>query len=133
LLIPILICEFDVGQETTGTQETGAVRGRVVLQTGHDAILSKFRRVSAAQNFVTSHGGADHLTCNELVGEAYNEAEARRVVFVFRLHNQSLAGTVVSFAFATTAEFGLVPLVVCLAERFDNESLACEKCRWLKR
>ena len=83
--------------------------------------------MSRAEDFVTSHGGADHLAQNKLVGEAHHEAKAGRIVLVFCLDNQALASAVVGLAFATTAEFGLIPLVVSLAQWFDNESLTSAK------
>jgi hypothetical protein len=108
----INIIQTNLLEQTTGTKQSGAVRGGIVLKTDLKSITGQFVRTGGSQNAIAIDETVHNLTDDLLVGETHNETVFGRLVLVLGLAAETLTLTVVGASFATTAKFDLEALVV---------------------
>jgi hypothetical protein len=106
------IVKANLLEETTSTEESGAVGGGVVLKTDLESVAGELVRTGRGQDAISIDERVDNLANDLLVGETNDEAVFGRLVFVLGLAAETLALTVVGAAFATTAKFDLEAFVV---------------------
>lgn len=107
LLTDEVLIKTQLLQSAAGQEETGGVGGRPVGETVVDAIALEFVGVSAGKDLVAGDLSGDDLGDDVTVCEADDEAVLGRVVLVFGLGDQALAGIVVGLTLTTTLELGL--------------------------
>lgn len=101
-------------QDAAGDQQTGAVGGGIVGQTGLDSELGQLVGVGGAHDLVALDAGVGDLAGDVLVAQTHNQTVLGRVVLVLVLERQAPAGIVVSASLTTPLELDLVPLEVLL-------------------
>lgn len=110
-------------QNTTGHQQTGAVRGGIVGQTNLDAILGQLVRVGGANDAITLDARVRDLAGDVAVARTHDQTVLGRVVLVLVLEDQALASIVVGLSLTTPLELDLVPLEVLLVLHDFHETL----------
>ena len=80
-----------------------------------NAIALELMGICSTEDFVAGDLGSNYLTDNITIGEAYNKAVFRCVVFVLRLGDETLSGVVVGLAGPTTLIFGLIATIIASA------------------
>jgi len=115
------IIEANLLKETTGTKETSAVGGTVVLKTDLEAVTGKLLGVSLAKDAITVDEGVGDLADDLGVGETNDQTVLGALVLVLGLSAKALALTVVSPSLAATAELDLVTAEVCLGFLHPDE------------
>jgi hypothetical protein len=109
-----LVRKFHLGVDTTGKEETSAVRSGVVGQTSLNSEGGKFVRVGGGNHAIVRHISSDNLHDDISVGTAKDHAVLGALVLVLILDDKTLAGIVVRDAFAATTELDLIPLEISL-------------------
>jgi len=102
------VSEALVGQKTTGAEETSAVGGSVVGETGVETEALELSGVSGGDDAITLDANVDNLGNYALVGATDAETVLPGVVLVLLLEHKSPAGVVVGLSLSAPAEFGLV-------------------------
>lgn len=100
------------GEESSGGEQTGCVRGGVVGEPGGDAEVFELEGVGLGFDLVALQGGPDDLADYSLVGSADDESVFGGVVFVLSLEDESLSLVVVGFADSSSSEVNLEALAV---------------------
>mmetsp|Transcript_9683 Transcript_9683/g.23693 ORF Transcript_9683/g.23693 Transcript_9683/m.23693 type:complete len:317 (+) Transcript_9683:1327-2277(+) len=109
------LVESDLLEETTGAEETGAVRGGVVLQTDGEAVAVELGGLSLAEDAIAVDESVRDLADHLGVGESDDETVLWRLVLVLVLGAQPLALAVVGLTLASASELHLIPREVRLA------------------
>lgn len=94
----VLVGQTELGEHTTGSQETGAVGGSPVGQADLDAVLGELVGIGGGNDNVALELGVGDLDDDVRVGEADDEAVLGRVVLVLGLGDQATAGVEVGLA-----------------------------------
>lgn len=91
----VFIGELEVGEESSGGEETNTVGSSVVGGSTGKSVFMEFLRVSIDKDLVTFEGGIDDLADDSLVGSSDNESVLSGVVLVLVLEDQSTSGVVI--------------------------------------
>ena len=121
------IIESNLLEQTTSTEETGAVGGGVVLQTDGKSVTSELGGLSLAEDAISIDQGVSDLANDLGVGETDNKTVLRRLVLVLVLGTQSLALTVIGLTLASASELDLITREVGLTLSLLNENLKTRK------
>ena len=89
----------ELGQETSGAEETSAVSSGVVGKTELDTVARKFGRGGLADDAVTDDFSGDDLSNHLVVGNTGNKSVLGSVVLVLGLDDESLTSVVISLTF----------------------------------
>ena len=89
----------ELGQETSGTEETSAVSSSVIGKTELDTVARKFSRGGLADDAVTNDFSRDDLSNHLVVGNTGNKSVLGGVVLVLGLDDESLTSIVISLTF----------------------------------
>ena len=104
----VFIGELEVGEESSGGEETNTVGSSVVGGTTVESVFEEFLRVSIDKDLVTFEGGIDDLADDSLVGSSDNESVLSGVVLVLVLEDQSTSGVVIGLSLSSPSELSLV-------------------------
>jgi hypothetical protein len=113
---------LQLGEQSTGQQQTSCIGSRVVGQTSGNLEFLEFAGRSLAENGVTAESGGDDLADNFRVRNTGNESVLRGVVLVLVVDDQISSGIVVSLALSSSSVLGLVALEVSLVFLHLHES-----------
>ena len=89
----------ELGQETSGAEETSAVSSGVVGKTELDTVARKFGRGGLADDAVTDDFSGDDLSNHLVVGNTGNKSVLGSIVLVLGLDDESLTSVVISLTF----------------------------------
>ena len=104
----VFIGELEVGEESSGGEETNTVGSSVVGGSTGKSVFMEFLRVSIDKDLVTFEGGIDDLADDSLVGSSDNESVLSGVVLVLVLEDQSTSGVVIGLSLSSPSELSLV-------------------------
>jgi len=121
------LIESNLLEETTSTEETGAVGGGVVLQTNGKSVTSELGGLSLAENAISIDQGVSDLADDLGVGKSDNKTVLGRLVLVLVLGTQSLSLAVIGLTLASASELDLITREVCLSLSLLNENLTNRK------
>merc|ERR1712025_165362 len=108
------LVELELGQQSSGEEEAGAVVSGVVLESDGDAELGQLVGVGGADHDVAGHSGVDNLADDIPVGGSHDQAVFRGVELVLVLSAEASSGLVVGLTLTSSSEFGLESLEVGL-------------------
>jgi len=106
------LVELELLEQTASEQETRGVGRGVVGKADLDTVAGQLVRVGSSQDDVSLNASISNLACDVFVGKSNHQTILGRVVFVFLLKNQTLAGIVVSLALSAPLELDLKSLEV---------------------
>ena len=92
----VLVGHLELGQSTTGQQQTGRVRSGVVGQTSLDSERGQLVGIGSGQDDISLHLSVHDLGNDVLVREANNQTELGSSILVQILNNQVLTSLIVS-------------------------------------
>mmetsp|Transcript_15912 Transcript_15912/g.20137 ORF Transcript_15912/g.20137 Transcript_15912/m.20137 type:complete len:297 (+) Transcript_15912:312-1202(+) len=104
----IHIVQTNLLQQTPRTEQSGAVRSSVVLQSNLESVPTQLGGCSGSQNAIAIDERVGDLTNNLTVGKSNDETVLGGLVLVLGLGAETFALAVIGFTFATTAVFHLV-------------------------
>lgn len=104
----VFIGELEVGEESSGGEETNTVGSSVVGGSTGKSVFMEFLRVSIDKDLVTFEGGIDDLADDSLVGSSDYESVLSGVVLVLVLEDQSTSGVVIGLSLSSPSELSLV-------------------------
>lgn len=97
LLVALVhLSHTELGQKTSGAEETSAVSSSVVGETELDTITRKFSRGGVADDTITNDFSRNDLSNDLVVGNTGNKSVLGGVVLVLGLDNESLTSIVIS-------------------------------------
>lgn len=102
------LLEAELVKSSSGNEKSGSVGSGPVGQTVLDSELRQLVGVSRSEHDISLESGRDDLADDVLVGESDDQSELWRVVLGLVLSDKSLSGKVVSLAFSSSSEGGLV-------------------------
>jgi hypothetical protein len=102
------VSHAEVGEESSGDEETGGVRGGVVGETSLETELLELLGVSFAENSIALDGGVDDLDDNLGVGAADAESVLLGLVLVLVLLDESPSCLVVGLSFSSSPVLNLI-------------------------
>lgn len=98
LVTLVLVGQVELGQGTSGSQQTGSVGSGVVGQTSWGSVTGELVGVGSNVDDISDDLGRDDLADDVGVGETDDQTVARRVVLVLVLSDQGLSGLVVGLS-----------------------------------
>lgn len=104
-----VLVELKLRQRAAGDEQSRGIGCCPVGKTVLDAVPLEFMRIRRTEYFVPRDFRRHNLDDNIPVGEAHHQSVFGRIVFVFGLRDQSLAGVVVGFASTAAFVFSLEP------------------------
>ena len=102
----------ELGEESSGEEETGGVRGGVVCETSSETEFLELEGVSLSEDSISLNGGIDDLDDDSRVGPSHNKSVLLGIVLVLVLLDQSTSGLVVSLSLTSASELDLISGIV---------------------
>lgn len=106
--------QLDLGEQSSGEEESGSVGSRVVGETSLESELSELRGGSLAEDSVSLESGPDDLADDSRVGDSGNESVLGGIELVFIVGDEVSSGPVVGLSLSSSSVFDLVSLEVSL-------------------
>ena len=86
------VIQAELGEESSGEEETSGVGGSVVGKTSLETELLELEGVSLGENLITLDGGVDNLDDDSSVGPSYGQSVLLGVVLILVLLDESSSG-----------------------------------------